>query len=171
MFDVLWTLGPDFIRICSLGLGCLEIGFTNGMAGRAEVNRGCCLRAKCKSLSKVAWNDRERRQNNSVENVFQRFALSFLSFFGREHDFKQRISTFVWQILFEEPRIWASGFNLGTRALMSVTAQERLDMRRGCHAVKILPVGVRGNKNVWCLSSLIGEVELQSLFPSGKLFI
>ena len=28
------------------------------------------------------------------------------------------------------------------------------DMRSGCHAAKILPVGVRGTKNVWCLSSL-----------------
>ena len=34
-------------------------------------------------------------------------------------------------------------------------AQERLDMRSGCHAAKILPVGVRGTKIVWCLSSLI----------------
>ena len=34
-------------------------------------------------------------------------------------------------------------------------AQERLDMRSGCHAAKILPVGVRGTKNVWCLSSLV----------------
>ena len=40
----------------------------------------------------------------------------------------------------------------------SVTAaQERLDMRNGCHAAKILLVGVRGTKNVWCLSSLIGS--------------
>ena len=39
--------------------------------------------------------------------------------------------------------------------MKSVTAaQERLDMRSGCHAAKILPVGVRGTKNVWCLSSL-----------------
>ena len=34
-------------------------------------------------------------------------------------------------------------------------AQECLDMRSGCHAAKILPVGVRGTKNDWCLSSLI----------------
>ena len=34
-------------------------------------------------------------------------------------------------------------------------AQEGVDMRSGCHAAKILPVGVRGTKNVWCLSSLI----------------
>ena len=41
-----------------------------------------------------------------------------------------------------------------TRVLKSVTAaQERLDVRSGCHAAKILPVGVRGTKNVWCLSS------------------
>ena len=26
-------------------------------------------------------------------------------------------------------------------------------MRSGCHAAKILPVGVRGTKNVWCLTS------------------
>ena len=34
-------------------------------------------------------------------------------------------------------------------------AQERLDMRSGYQAAKILPVAVRGTKNVWCLSSLI----------------
>ena len=55
----------------------------------------------------------------------------------------------------EEHRIGTSGFNLRTRVLKSVTAaQERLDMRNDCHAAKILPVGVRGTKNVWCLSSL-----------------
>ena len=38
---------------------------------------------------------------------------------------------------------------LRTRVLKSVTATpERLDMRSGCHAAKILPVGVRGTKNV-----------------------
>ena len=87
-------------------------------------------------------------RDNSVENRFQRFALSFVSFLRRKHDFRRRISTFVWRILFEEPRIWISGLNLRTRVLKSVTAaQERLDMRRGCHA-KILPVGVCGTKNV-----------------------
>ena len=49
-----------------------------------------------------------------------------------------------------------SGFNLRTRVLKSMTAaQERLDRRSGCHAAKILPIGVRGTKNVWCLSSLV----------------
>ena len=39
--------------------------------------------------------------------------------------------------------------NLKTRVLKSVTAaQECLDMRSGCHAAKILLVGVRGTKNV-----------------------
>ena len=28
-------------------------------------------------------------------------------------------------------------------------------MRSGCHAAKILPVGVRGTKNVCCLTSLL----------------
>ena len=57
---------------------------------------------------------------------------------------------------FEEPRIWTFGFNLRTRVLKSVTAnQERFDMRSGCHAAKILAVGVRGTKNVRCLSSLL----------------
>ena len=36
-------------------------------------------------------------------------------------------------------------------------AQERLDMRSGCHAAKILPVGDRGTCNVWCLSSLLSN--------------
>ena len=126
------------------------------MAGRAELDRGRGLRAKCKSLSKPTWNHHERRPNNSFENVFQRFAWSFVSFFRRKHYFRRRISTFVWRILFEEPRIWTSGFNLRTRVLKSVTAaQERLDMRSGCHAAKILPVGVRDTKHVWCLSSLL----------------
>ena len=73
----------------------------NGMAGCAELDRARGLRAKCKSLSKTTWNNHERRQNNSVENAFQRFALSFVSFLRRKHDFRQRISTFVWRILFE----------------------------------------------------------------------
>ena len=34
-------------------------------------------------------------------------------------------------------------------------AQERLDMRSGYHAAKILPVGVRDTTNVRCLSSLL----------------
>ena len=121
----------------------------NGMAGCAELDRARGLRAKCKSLSKTTWNNHERRQNNSVENAFQRFALSFVSFLRRKHNFRRRIS------LFEEHRIGTSGFNLRTRVLKSVTAaQERLDMRNDCHAAKILPVGVHGTKNVWCLSSL-----------------
>ena len=133
--------------------------FTKGMAGLAKLDWGRGLRTKCRSLSKPTWNHHERRQNNSVENVFQRFALRFVSFLRRKHDFRRRVSTFVWRILFEEPRIWTSGFNLRTRVLKSVTAaQERLDMRSGCHAAKILPVGVRGTKNVWCLSSLIPAV-------------
>ena len=37
-------------------------------------------------------------------------------------------------------------------------AQERLDMRSGRHAAKILPVGLRGTKNVWCLSSILTAV-------------
>ena len=89
--------------------------FTNGMAGRAELDRGRGLRAKCKSLSKTTWKHHERRQNNSVQNAFQRFSLSFVSLLRRKHDFRWRISTFVWRILFEEPRIWTSGFNLRTR--------------------------------------------------------
>ena len=40
--------------------------------------------------------------------------------------------------------------------MKSVTAaQERLDMRSGCHADKTLPVGVRDTKNAWCLSALL----------------
>ena len=126
------------------------------------IGSGRGLHAKCESLSKTTWNHHERRQNNSVENAFQRFALSFVSFLRRKHDFRRRISTFVWRILIEEPRIWIPAFNLRTRVLNSVTAaHERLDMRSGCHAAKILPVGVRGTKKLWCLSSL--------LFPAANL--
>ena len=47
--------------------------------------------------------------------------------------------------------------------MKSVTAaQERLDMRSGCHAEKILPVGVGGTKKIWCLSSLICTDEVFS---------
>ena len=94
--------------------------FTDGMADRAELDRGSGLRTKSISLSKTTWNRHERRQNNSVKNAFQRFALSFVSFLRRKHDFRRRTSTFVWRILFEEPRIWTSGFNLRTRVLKSV---------------------------------------------------
>ena len=45
--------------------------------------------------------------------------------------------------------------------------QERLNMRSGCHAAKILPVGVRGTKNVWCLSSLVATDDVY--FNSSSL--
>ena len=129
------------------------------MAGRAELDPGRSLCAKCKSVSKTTWNHYKRRQNYSIENVFQ----SFVSFLPRKHGFRRRISTFAWRILFEEPRIWASGFNLGTCVLKSVTAaQERLDMRSGCHAPKILPIGVRGTKNV-CLVLKFPIISLKGL--------
>ena len=54
-------------------IGNLSIGrswFTNGMAGRAELEKGRGLRAKCKSLIKTTWKNHERRQNNS-ETWFQ----------------------------------------------------------------------------------------------------
>ena len=38
-----------------------------------------------------------------------------------------------------------------------IAAQERLDMRGGCHAAKILPVGVRSTKNVWCLRADVSK--------------
>ena len=74
----------------------------------AKLDQGRGLRAGCKSLSKTTWNHHEGRQNNSDENAFQRFALSFVSFLRRKHDFRRRISTFVWRVLFKEPRIWTS---------------------------------------------------------------
>ena len=47
-------------------------------------------------------------------------------------------------------------------------AQERLDMCSGCHPAKILPVGVPGTKNVWCLSSLLTAVRAGlELWASG----
>ena len=69
------------------------------MAGCTELDRGRGLRTKCKSLSKPTWNHHEGRRNNSFENVFQRFVWSFVSFLrSRKHDFRRRISTFVWRI-------------------------------------------------------------------------
>ena len=88
------------------------------------------------------------------------------------------ISDKEFLLLYDEysskPRIWTSGFNLRTRVLKSVSvtaAQERVDMRSGCHAEKILPVGVRGTKNVWCLSSLLFSVALPGVrkWPTEKL--
>ena len=154
------NLTPVYGNVCEAApignLSTRRSWFTNDMAGGAELDRARCLRAKCKSLSKPTWNHHERWQNNSFENVFQIFARSFVSFLRRKHDFGRRISSFEWRILFEEPRIWTSGFNLRTRVLKSVaTTQERLDRRGVCHAAKILPVGVRGTKNICCLSSLI----------------
>ena len=72
--------------------------FTNGMAGRAKLDRGRGLRAKCKSLSKTMWNRQERRQNNSVEKAFQRFALSF--FFLTDED--NMISDEEFLLLYDE---------------------------------------------------------------------
>ena len=43
------------------------------MAGHAELDQGRGLRAKYKLLSKPTSDHHERGQNNSVENVFQRF--------------------------------------------------------------------------------------------------
>ena len=34
-------------------------------------------------------------------------------------------------------------------------ARESLHMRNGCRVAKILPVGARGTKTVWCSSSLL----------------
>ena len=69
---------------------------------------------------------------------------------------------------------WRSVFNLRTRVLKSViAAQERLDMRNDCNSARILPVSVRGTKNVWCLSTLMLRLaRLVSQFPAqyfGKL--
>ena len=50
--------------------------------------------------------------------------------------------------------LWFQPENSRFEALMTAP-QERLDIGSGCHAAKILPVGVRGTKNIWCLSSLV----------------
>ena len=58
-----------------------------------------------------------------------------------------------------------------TRVLKSVTAaQERLDMRSGYHTTKILPVGVRGTKNVWCLRSLVRSQPRGVFYLGGNHF-
>ena len=130
------------------------------MAGHAELDRGRGLRAKCKSLSKTTWNHHERRQNNSVENAFQRFALNFVSFLRRKHDFRQRISTFVWRILFETQNLnfWFQPEN----SRFEVRVGDR-SSRTSWHA--------QWNKNVWCLSSLLFSVALPGVrkWPTEKL--
>ena len=46
--------------------------------------------------------------------------------------------------------------NLRTRVSKPMTAaRESLHMRNGCRVAKILPVGARGTKTVWCSSSLL----------------
>ena len=45
---------------------------------------------------------------------------------------------------------------------------ERPDMRSGFHAAKILPVGVRGTKNIWCLSSLFSISYFCTRIESNK---
>ena len=103
--------------------------FTKGMAGLAKLDWGRGLRTKCRSLNKPTWNHHERRQNYTVENVFQRFEWSFVSFFRRKHDFRRRISTCMTNTLQRTQNFWASGFNLRTRVLKSVMAfQELLDI-------------------------------------------
>ena len=114
----------------------------------------------------LTWNNHERQQNNSFENVYQRFAWSFVSFLRRKHDFRRRISTFVWRILFEEPRIWTSGFNMSTRVLKSVTVTQEL---LTC-AVAVMLQNTSGwrpwyqERNVWCLSSLFFVYTAQAMF-------
>ena len=119
-----WPVSHDCNAGAGVTLGNLSTRrswFTSGMAGR-ELDRGRGLRAKCKSLSKTTWNHPERRQNNSVENVFHRFTLSFISFLRRKHDLRERISTFVWRILFENPEFeplrstWELAFEIRDRS-------------------------------------------------------
>ena len=151
------NLTPVYSNVCEAApignLSTRRSWFTDGMAGGAELDRARCLRAKCKSLSKPTWNHHERWQNNSfLSNI----CVKFCFFLTKKTWFRTKDSSFEWWILFEEPRIWTSAFNLRTPVLKSVaTTQERLDKRGVCHAAKILPVGVRGTKNIWCLSSLI----------------
>ena len=145
----------------------------NGMAGCAELDRARGLRAKCKSLSKTTWNNHERRQNNSVENAFQRFALSFVSFLRRKHDFRQRISTFVWRILFETQNLnfWFQHENSRFEVRVGDRSSRTCWHAQWLSCWKILPVGVRGTKNVWCLSSLLFSVTLPGVtkWPTEKL--
>ena len=63
---------------------------------------GTRFACKMQSLSNTTSNQHERQQNNWDENAFQRFASSFVSFLRRKHDFRLRISTFVWRILFKK---------------------------------------------------------------------
>ena len=119
------------------------------------------LHAKWKSLCKPTWNLHECRQNNSIENVYVYYAFKVLTWQKNV----QGLKTVILDIkckqfeLSSYSRFLTSGFNLRTRVLKSVTAaQELLDMRSSCHAAIILPVGVRGTKNVWCLSSLVRTV-------------
>ena len=51
--------------------------------GRAKLDRGRGLHAKCKSLSHL-----EHRPNNLFENFFQRFVGSVVAFLRRKHDFR-----------------------------------------------------------------------------------
>ena len=98
----------------------------------------------------------------------------FVSFLRRKHEFTGKIFTFVWRILFEEARIWTSGFNLRSRVLKSLTAaqeREMLDMHSGCHPAKILPAGVGGMLKFLLGSLGKGVFERRTSTGSEILFI
>ena len=124
----------------------------------AELDQGRALRAKCKSLSKTTWNHHERRQNNSDECI-SKICVKFCFFFTKKTWFQKKNFYFLYEAYSSKNPEFEP-----LRVLKSVTAaQECIDIRSGCHAAKILPVGVRGIKNVWCSSSLLIYAEPLSI--------
>ena len=151
--------------------------FTNGMAGSAGLDGGRGLCVKCKSLSKTTWNHHERRQNNSVENAFQRFALSF--FLSYEENM---ISDEEFLLLYDKNTLRITqNLNLWFQPENSRFEVRDRSSRTSWHAqwlscCKNTSGWRRGSKNVWCLSSLtrknqhsVAEIILMQTFYKQRL--
>ena len=102
------------------------------MAGRAELV--CVANAnhlKAKTRENITNSDRIIISWKCLSKICVKFC--FFVLLRRKHDLRWRISTFVlgeggggiWRMLFEEPRIWTSGFNLRTLVLKSMTTLSR----------------------------------------------
>ena len=136
------------------------------MAGRAELV--CVANAnhlKAKTRENITNSDRIIISWKCLSKICVKFC--FFVLLRRKHDLRWRISTFVLGEggggVYDE----CSSKNPEFEPLVSTWElsfwspwphfQERLDMRSGCHAAKIFPVGVRGTG---CLSSLVSRLEL-----------
>ena len=150
------TWAPAVLILRLRNLSTRRSCFTNSMAGRAEMDRGRGLRAKMQIIEQTNVKPSRKLTEQFIWNYLSKVCVKFCFFLAKKTWFQTKnLYLCMTNIIFEEPRIWTSGFNLRIRVLKFMTAtQERLDMSSGFHAAKILPVGVRSTKNVWFLSCL-----------------